>query len=158
MRRFTISELQTAKAIDLGSTEPYEINQDRVDRFADATDDHQWIHVDPKRAADTPYGGTIAHGFLVLSLLPKLVFQRIELTDAGMVVNFGADKLRFLHPVPVGSAVELDATLTRGQARSGGALLRLHCAVRIAGTRKRALVADQLLLVLPAAEPDKDSD
>lgn len=158
MNRFTLRELQVADHVDLGTSAPYLIDQGRVDRFADATDDRQWIHTEPERARTSPYGGTIVHGFLVLSLLPKLVFQLIELEGVGMVVNFGADKLRFLHPVPVGSAVELDATLIQGQPRSGGALLRLHCAIRIAGTRKRALVAEQLLLAMPEAAPPESDD
>ncbi len=149
MKRFTIHDLQTADQVDLGTSAPYTIDQDRVDRFADATELRRALEGEEVAEIAAPYGGTIAHGFLVLSLLPKLVFQLIELEGAGMVVNFGADKLRFLHPVPVGSSVQLDATLTRGQARSGGALLRLHCAIRIAETRKRALVAEQLLLVMP---------
>lgn len=153
--KLTIADLQGAESIDLGTSEPYAIDQARIDLFADATDDHQWIHTDPERARSGPYGGTIAHGYLVLSLVPKLLFQLIELPDAGMIVNYGLDKLRFLHPVPSGSAVRLEAVIESGQARLGGALCRIRCAVRV-GTAgeadakgKRAVIAEQLLLILP---------
>lgn len=149
MKALTIAELHAAEGLDLGRTEPFVVDQGRIDRFAEATEDRQWIHTDPERARTSPYGTTIAHGFLVISLLPKLLFQLISLPDAGMVVNYGLDKLRFLHPVPSGTGVMLEATIENGQKRLGGALCRIRCNLRLADGGKRAVLAEQLLLVLP---------
>ncbi len=150
MKILTIADLQTAEGLDLGRTESFVVDQTRIDRFAEATEDRQWIHTDPERARTSPYGTTIAHGFLVVSLLPKLIFDLISLPDAGMVVNYGLDKLRFLHPVPSGSGIQLEGSLESGQKRLGGALCRIRCNLRLAETGKRAVLAEQLLLVLPA--------
>lgn len=147
--KFTLAELQTADDIDLGTSEPMTVEQSRIDRFADATDDHQWIHTDPERAKDGPYGSTIAHGYLVLSLIPRLFLELVDLGDAGMVVNYGIDRLRFMAPVPTGSHIVLEAKLVSGQKRLGGALCRVRGNVRVQETGKRAVTADILLLVLP---------
>ncbi|RMH21357.1 MAG: MaoC family dehydratase [Acidobacteria bacterium] len=152
--KLTLPQLQAAADVDLGVSSPLLIDQQRVDGFADVTEDHQWIHVDGERAKDGPYGTTIAHGFLVLSLIPRLFFELVDLSDAGVVVNYGVDKLRFLQPVPVGSEIELHARLASGQKRLGGAFCRVRCDVRLRATGKRAVTAELLLLVLPA--PDQD--
>ena len=130
------------------------VEQEQIDRFADATGDHQWIHVDAERAKDGPFGTTIAHGYLLLSLIPRLLFQILTFPDAGMVVNYGLDKLRFLKPVPAGSRVRLTrGRLVSAKPRGEGYLVRLRASLEIEGS-SRALVSDVLLLVLP---PDAEA-
>ncbi len=96
-------ELRAAVGQELGVSDWLEVDQKRIDLFADATGDHQWIHVDPERAAEGPFGSTIAHGYLTLSLLPALVPQILRVEGVRMGVNYGTDKVRFPAPVPVGS-------------------------------------------------------
>lgn len=104
MRTFdSLSELQALVGQDVAVSEWIEVDQQRVDRFADATDDHQWIHIDPARAAKGPFGGPIAHGFLTLSLLPHLTASAMEFRNTVLGVNYGLNKVRFPSPVPVGS-------------------------------------------------------
>ncbi len=147
--KLTLAELQAARDLDLGTSSPITIRQSRIDGFANATDDHQWIHTDPERAKDGPYGGTIAHGYLILSLIPHMFLELVDLSDAGMVVNYGLDKLRFMAPVPTDTDIELRAKLVSGQKRLGGALCRVRCDVIAKTTGKRAVTAVILLLVLP---------
>ena len=105
----------------LGHTDWVTITQEQVDRFAEATGDHQWIHVDPERAArESPYGGPIAHGYLTLSLLVPLVSQTYTISDATMGVNYGLNKVRFPAPVPVGSKVRARVTLKDVEEVAGG--------------------------------------
>lgn len=144
----TIAQLREAEDVDLGATEWFEVGQERIDGFADATEDRQWIHVDRERAADGPFGTTIAHGYLVLSLVPKFLFELLVFADAETIVNYGMDKLRFLQPVPSGSRVRLAARLISGRERSGGVLVRFRGTIEVEGGR-RALIADFLLLALP---------
>lgn len=150
--QLTVAQLQQVDKLDLGESSWFLVDQERIDLFAKASEDHQWIHTDPERARETPFGGTIAHGYLVLSLLPKLFFEMVEITDAGMLVNYGIDKLRFLSPVPAGSEVRLRARLISGQERSGGALFRVRGDIEIRETGRRALVVDVLFLAQPAGE------
>src|SRR3954447_14663721 len=104
MRRFTgPDQLRTASGQHLGYTEWFLVDQDRINRFAGATGDHQWIHVDAERAAAGPFGTTIAHGYLTLSLLPMFMVAVYRVEGARMAVNYGLDKVRFITPVPVGS-------------------------------------------------------
>ena len=108
----TLAELPALKGQPLGTSEWFEITQQRVNTFADATEDHQWIHVDVERASQqSPFGGPIGHGFLTLSLFIPMWGQILTVTDAGMVVNYGLNMVRFPAPVPVGSRVRLTATL-----------------------------------------------
>ncbi len=106
-----ITELKALAGKHLGVSEWLEITQDRVDRFADATDDHQWIHVDVERASKGPFGGTIAHGYLTLALLIPLWTEIASIENIGMAVNYGLNKVRFPSPVPVGAKIRLSATL-----------------------------------------------
>ena len=106
-----LDELKGMAGTDLGHTGWLEITQDRVDAFADATDDHQWIHVDRERAAAGPFGGTIAHGFLTLSLVIPLFGELLTVRDVSMGINYGLNRVRFPAPVPVGSKIRLAATL-----------------------------------------------
>jgi len=105
-------ELRAAVGEELGPSDWLEVDQKRIDLFADATGDHQWIHVDPERAAAGPFGATIAHGYLTLSLLPVLVPQLMRVEGVRMGINYGVNKVRFPSPVPVGSRVRATALLT----------------------------------------------
>lgn len=148
----TLAELKEVRDLDLGASEPFRVDQRRIDRFADATDDRQWIHVDPEQASAGPFGGTIAHGFLMLSLIPKLLFGMVAFPDAGVIVNYGLDKLRFLNPVPSGSEVRLEARLVSASERSGGVLFRVRGDMRLVERNRRALVAELLFMAQPPAD------
>jgi acyl dehydratase len=126
----------------LGHSDWVEITQERVNQFADATGDHQWIHVDPERAAtESPYGGPIAHGYLTLSLLPMLVPQIVEITGFALTVNYGTEKVRFPAPVPVGSRVRAGAVLDSVTPVEGGVQMLVTVTVEIEGGSKPAMVA-----------------
>ncbi|HTU06991.1 MAG TPA: MaoC family dehydratase [Trebonia sp.] len=117
----TLAELPSFKGQTLGVSDWFEITQDRVNTFADATDDHQWIHVDVERAnAESPFGGPIGHGFLTLSLFVPMWSQILRVTDATMGVNYGLNRVRFPSPVPVGSLIRLQATLVDVEEIQGG--------------------------------------
>jgi acyl dehydratase len=106
-----LDELKALAGTDLGHTGWRQVTQERVNTFADATDDHQWIHVDPERAAAGPFGGPIAHGYLTLSLVIPLFGELLEVKGVAMGINYGLNKVRFPAPVPVGSRIRLAATL-----------------------------------------------
>src|SRR3954467_4779702 len=126
----------------LGYSDWVTITQEQVNRFADATGDHQWIHVDPERAAkESPFGGPIAHGYLTLSLLPMLVPQIVEITGFRMGVNYGTEKVRFPSPVPVGSRGRAGATLESATPFDGGITMNLGVTMEIEGAPKPAMVA-----------------
>jgi acyl dehydratase len=122
--------------------DPIEVTQDMIQGFADLTGDHQWIHVDVERATqESPFGGPIAHGFLTLSLLPKLA-RTTGVTVEGHTnaVNYGAESLRFLSPVPSGSKVAARSRVVRAEAKSGGTLLTTELDIRVVGAEKPALL------------------
>ena len=137
----TIDGLTGLVGSELGVSDWLEISQARVNLFADATDDHQWIHVDPARAAACLFGGPIAHGYLTLSLLVPLFGQVLTVTDAGMGVNYGLNKARFPAPVPVGSKIRLRATLAAADPVPGGVQVSADCLVEIEGGSKPACAA-----------------
>ncbi|MFW5878640.1 MAG: MaoC family dehydratase [Myxococcota bacterium] len=139
-----ISGLQELAGQSLGETEWLEIDQKRVDLFADATLDHQWIHTDPQRAKDTPFGGTIAHGYLSLSLLPHLLWQLLEVKEVSMILNYGLNKVRFPSPLPVGKRVRLRAEAASVEPVKGGAELRMNCTMELEGGTKPVMVAEVL--------------
>ncbi|MCF7201140.1 MaoC family dehydratase [Pseudomonas oligotrophica] len=150
MPQVPIEQLKDHIGQDLGHSDWLTIDQQRVDRFAECTGDHQFIHVDPERARQTPFGGTIAHGFLSLSLLPMLM-DGLLVTPAGtrMGVNYGLDSLRFLQPVRVGSRVRLALTLLDAQEKNPGQwLLKSRAVLEIEGADKPALVAETLALCI----------
>ena len=126
---------------DLGHTEWFEITQDRVNLFADATDDHQWIHVDPARAAEGPFGGPIAHGFLTLSLAVKFWSELFDVTGVTTRVNYGLDKVRFVSPVPVGARVRMTAVIAEVTEVRGGYQFAVDQTIEIEGGGKPAVVA-----------------
>ncbi|WP_102194731.1 MaoC family dehydratase [Microbacterium aurantiacum] len=126
---------------DLGFTEWIEVTQDRVNLFADATDDHQWIHVDPERAVNGPFGAPIAHGFLSLSLAVKFWSELFDLDGVTTKVNYGLDKVRFVSPVKVGSQVRMNAVITEVTEVPGGYQFAVDQTIEIQGAPKPALVA-----------------
>jgi acyl dehydratase len=130
----------------LGHSDWVTITQERVDRFAEATDDHQWIHVDPERAKrESPFGGPIAHGYLTLSLIPMFLPQIVEITGFRMGVNYGTEKVRFPSPVPVGSRVRAGATLDSATPFDGGVQMNIGVTVEVEGAAKPAMVATVVL-------------
>jgi len=148
MAKLIIKGLDGVKARagkELGASDWLDISQQRVDRFADATLDHQWIHVDPERAkAESPFGGTIAHGYLTLSLLPFLLEQIVEVRGVRMTINYGLNRLRYPSPVPVGSRVRLGMRMAGVEEIRGGVQCQLDCTVEVEGGDKPALVAEVL--------------
>ncbi|HBO1911208.1 MaoC family dehydratase [Pseudomonas aeruginosa] len=133
---------------DLGHSEWLTIDQERVDQFAECTGDHQFIHVDPEKAAKTPFGGTIAHGFLSLSLIPKLMEGLLVLPEGlKMAVNYGLDTVRFIQPVRVGSRVRLGLTLLDVNEKNPGQwLIKARATLEIEGQEKPAYIAEPLSL------------
>jgi acyl dehydratase len=142
----TLAELPSLKGQVLGTSEWFEVTQERVNTFADATDDHQWIHVDPERAtAQSPFGGPIGHGFLTLSLFVPMWSQILLVTDATMGVNYGLNKVRFPAPVPVGSRIRMTATLIDVEEVKGGGLqLTVGGAIEREGSDKPVCVLESL--------------
>ncbi|QTJ65843.1 MaoC family dehydratase [Rhodococcus sp. ZPP] len=129
----------------LASSDWFDITQDRVNTFADATDDHQWIHVDVERAnSESAYGGPIAHGYLTLSLLSAMFSQVLEVRQASMAVNYGLNKVRFPAPVPVGSKVRLSAELITVEDIAGGIQIVLRATVHCSAVDKPVCVAEPL--------------
>jgi acyl dehydratase len=142
----TLAELPSLKGQPLGVSEWFEITQQRVNTFADATDDHQWIHVDVERASrESPFGGPIGHGFLTLSLFVPMWSQVLVVTDAGMVVNYGLNKVRFPAPVPVGSKVRLTATLVDVEEVKGGLQLTVGGVIEREGGDKPVCVLESVI-------------
>ncbi len=149
-RTFTdLDQVRAAVGEELGPSTPLVIDQDRIDAFAAATGDHQWIHVDPERAAAGPFGTTIAHGYLTLSLLPLFGADLYRLDFGGARINYGANKIRFPAPVPVGSTLTATATVTDVTDGPAGAVLTVKYVVSAAGAAKPALVAETLVVVTP---------
>jgi acyl dehydratase len=140
-----LDELAAAQGSQLGPTEWLEISQERVDTFADATDDHQWIHVDPAKAAAGPFGGTIAHGLLTLSLLPHFSHQLYTVKNIAMAVNYGYNKVRFITPVKVGARLRARAELTSVALLEGAAQSTMTVTVEIEGSDKPAAVAESII-------------
>jgi acyl dehydratase len=145
--RLALEQLEGAEERDLGTSEWHRIDQREIDLFAEATGDHQWIHVDPEAAAQGPFGGTIAHGYLSLSMLPMLMSEVLTVEDARMGINYGIDRVRFTAPVPSGSEVRLKARLLEGTRRGEGILYRVGVEIEIRGEQKPALVGEVLYLV-----------
>ncbi|MGE2692018.1 MaoC family dehydratase [Mycolicibacterium pulveris] len=140
-----LDELVAAEGTELGPTDWLEISQERVNLFADATDDHQWIHVDPKRAADGPFGGTIAHGLLTLSLIPRFMHQLYTVGNIAMAINYGYNKVRFITPVKVGAKVRARAELSKVDQLDGAVQSTMTTTVEIEGSEKPAAVAESIV-------------
>lgn len=140
----TMADLAPLVGKSLGSSSWVEVDQPRIDTFADATDDHQWIHTDPDRAKDGPFGTTIAHGYLTLSLLIPMWSELLDVREVRTKVNYGLGKVRFPAPVPVGSKVRVTATLAAVEPITGGVQLTIDAVVERDGADKPVCVAQPI--------------
>jgi acyl dehydratase len=140
-----LDEFVAAQGSQLGPTDWLGVTQDRVNLFADATDDHQWIHVDPERAASGPFGGTIAHGLLTLSLLPHFTHQLYTVDNIAMAINYGYNKVRFITPVRVGSKIRARAEIAKVDQLEGAVQATVTVTVEIDGSEKPAAVAESIV-------------
>jgi acyl dehydratase len=151
MRRFaSIEELRKAVGEEIGESGWITVSQEMIDEFAHATGDYQWIHVDLERAKHSPYGRTIAHGFLTLSLIAQLRDQVYDVDGVAARINYGCDKVRFLEPVPSGSRVRLRLKLARMEPSRMGVRVDSQCTIELEGAPRAALVADHIVLLVPA--------
>ncbi len=149
MRVFSnVAEFTAAKGEQLGYSDWHEITQEQVNAFADATSDHQWIHVDLKRAAAGPFGSTIAHGFLTLAMLPVLSDEIYRVDNLTMAVNYGLDRVRFPAPVPVGARIRAGATLRDVKQTGPGQLCYSRVTIEVEGQSKPACIADTVTLLV----------
>jgi acyl dehydratase len=140
-----LDKLEAAAGQELGPTDWLEVTQDRVDRFADATDDHQWIHVDPDRAAKGPFGGAIAHGLLTLSLLPRFMHELYSVDGVAMAINYGFNKVRFISPVRVGAKIRARSTIADVKRLDGAVQATMVTTVEIDGVEKPAAVIESVV-------------
>jgi len=144
----TIAELPSLKGTELGTSNWVEVTQERVNLFADATGDHQWIHVDVDRAnAESPFGGPIGHGYLTLSLLIPMWSEVLVVSDATMGVNYGLNKVRFPAPVPVGSKLRLTATLQEVEEVAGGLQVTVSAVIEAEGATKPVCIAEPVFRI-----------
>ena len=149
MRVFsTFEEIEAAAGEEIGASDWVEITQERVDRFAEATDDFQWIHVDQEKANAGPFGGTIAHGYLTLSLIPYLSNKVFGVETEGAKLNYGLNKVRFPNPVPVGARVRAVVTVGEIAEIPAGRQLTMKYVIEIEGQDKPACVAETVVLLL----------
>jgi acyl dehydratase len=149
MREIPLSEIQSLVGQEIGVSDWLEITQDRVNRFADATGDHQWIHVDVERAT-RELGAPIAHGYLVLSLIPFLAKNIVSYSGVSRGINYGSNKVRFTNTVPVGSRIRMRMQMLSCEARSGGFQTVNQFTIEIEGQERPACVAEVVSLVFPA--------
>lgn len=140
-----LDELVAAAGCRLGPTDWLPVEQERVNQFADATDDHQWIHVDPERAADGPFGGTIAHGLLTLSLLPHFMHELYTVNNVAMAINYGFNKVRFITPVPVGAKVRARSEIAKVQKLDSAVQATLMTTIEVEGSQKPAAVIESII-------------
>lgn len=136
-----IDELKSKVGEHLGYSEWHEVTQDEIDLFADATGDHQWIHVDPERAKSGPFGGPIAHGYFTIAMAPVLLGQVLRVDGISMGVNYGLNKLRFPSPVPVGGKLRVGASIAEVDDIAGGAQVTMDLTFEVDGKDKPACVA-----------------
>jgi acyl dehydratase len=149
MRTFTsTAEVEAATGEHLGESEWRTVTQEQIDLFADATDDHQWIHVDPQRAIAGPFGATIAHGYLTLSLVSAFSREIFVIEGVRMSINYGLDRVRFLTPVRVGAKVRSSADLLAANRTEGGLRITVRHTVEIDGDTKPAMVAESIALIV----------
>ncbi|MEV2223867.1 MaoC family dehydratase [Nocardia vinacea] len=144
-----IGELEQAVGTHLGYSEWHTVTQEQIDLFAEATGDRQWIHVDPERAAQGPFGTTIAHGYLTLSLLPQLVWQVYRVDGVKMGINYGSNKVRFPSPVPSGSRVRAGVELVKLEPTKAGIQVTARVTIEREGSDKPACIAEALSVLVP---------
>jgi len=150
MRRFRdVEHLRGAVGTHLGHSAWHEVTQRHIDLFAEATGDHQWIHVDRERAARGPFGTTLAHGFLTVALVPMMVWEVYDIDQLSMGLNYGTDKVRFPTPVPSGSRVRGGVELLSVEPGSGGVRVVDRVTVELAGAAKPACVAETVRVLIP---------
>jgi len=154
----TLKQLTAAIGIEIGCSEWRVVSQEMINLFADATDDHQFIHTDPERAAETPFGGTIAHGFLTISLLSTLAYEALPMIEgATMGINYGFDKVRFMAPVKSGKRVRARFKLIDADIRPSGRVLNNYeVTLEIENSLKPALVANWLTIAVLEHPPEMD--
>ena len=140
-----LADLHGLAGASLGRTAWHRVTQEQVDRFAGATGDHQWIHVDPERARSGPFGGTIAHGYLTLSLGPALFHELLRVEGASRAINYGLNRVRFPAPVPVGSRLRLAAELGSVEEVEGGVQAAVALTFELEGLAKPCCVAEVLI-------------
>jgi acyl dehydratase len=144
-----VDEVVAAVGTQLGETEWTEITQEQVDQFAEATGDHQWIHVDVERASKGPYGGTIAHGYLTLSLIARFGGELFDVSGVSAKLNYGVNKVRFPAPVPVGSRIRAGASIAGAQETPAGVQVSLQWVIELENSTKPACVAETVVLLVP---------
>jgi acyl dehydratase len=144
-----VGELEAAVGEHLGYSDWHQVTQEAVNQFAEATGDHQWIHVDVEKAKQGPFGGTIAHGYLTLSLIPMLVWQVYEVQGISMGVNYGSNKVRFPTPVPVGSRVRAGVELVSVEQSAIGYTVTAKVTIELDGAPKPACIAETLSVIVP---------
>jgi acyl dehydratase len=149
MREVAVADVPSLVGQELGVSDWLEITQDRVNRFADATGDHQWIHVDIERATKE-LGGPIAHGYLVLSLIPFLARNIIRYEGVSRGINYGSNKVRFTNMVPVGARIRMKLKMLSCEARGGGFQVTNQCTIEVDGEERPACIAEIVSLVYPA--------
>jgi acyl dehydratase len=140
-----LDEFVAATGSQLGPTDWLPVEQDRVNKFADATDDHQWIHVDPEQAANGPFGGTIAHGLLTLSLLPHFMHELYTVSNVAMAINYGFNKVRFITPVRVGAKIRARAEIANVQKLEGAVQATMVTTIEVEGSQKPAAVIESII-------------
>jgi acyl dehydratase len=140
-----LDELVAATGSQLGPTDWLSVEQDRVNKFADATDDHQWIHVDPEQAANGPFGRTIAHGLLTLSLLPHFMHELYTVDNVAMAINYGFNKVRFITPVRVGAKVRARSEIANVQKLEGAVQATMVTTIEVEGSQKPAAVIESII-------------
>jgi acyl dehydratase len=136
----------------IGPSEPVLVDQARIDAFAAATIDEQWIHVDPRRAGSSAFGGTIAHGFLTLSLLSHFMDELVVVSGAEMAINYGLDRVRFVAPVPVGSSLQATVTILEVEPKPDRVMMRTRVTISAAGAEQPSCIADAVTLYRPSPE------
>jgi acyl dehydratase len=139
-----LAALVAAEGATLGPTDWVVVEQQRIDKFADATDDHQWIHVDPVKAVEGPYGSTIAHGLLTLSLLPRFMHDLYRVDGVAMAINYGFNKVRFITPVPVGSRLRASAVISSVAELSRAVQATVVTTIEVEGAAKPAAVVESI--------------
>ncbi len=141
----TMAELPDRAGAHLGYTDWHEMTQEEVNEFADLTNDHNYIHVDVERARESPFGGTVAHGFLTLSMVAQVLQELLRVSDSKTGVNYGLDRVRFPAPLPVGSQWRGGVEIAEVSEVPGGLQIKGRCTIEVKGSEKPALVADSLI-------------